>query len=224
MSLQQIINAAQQIEIDRRKMTAQTISRSQRIKTAERATAQPWRFNVTPPGSLDWATSRGFIEVIDFNDRVTEYEISLNGNAGMNYITAYQGNLTQNQLNATTATAYTTSTITIGNLPSIGAAARQGLVSTSTVVFAAGDFIQPANSRYPYSVLETVYRGSTSSVIVNLNRAIVTSENAVITNAGIKVGNSVTWRVVVVGLPSYTLVPMQRIQYNGSFELIEKII
>ena len=57
-----------------------------------------------------------------------------------------------------------------------------------------------------------------------MNRAIITSENAVITNAGIKVGNSVTWRVVVVGLPTYTLVPMQRIQYNGTFDLVEKII
>lgn len=224
MSLQNIINGAQQIEIDRRKMAAQTISRSQRIKTAERATAQPWRFNVTPPAGLNWAASRGFIEVIDYNDRVTEYEISLNGSAGMNYITAYQGGLTTAQLNASTATAYTTSTITIGNLPAVGAAGSKGTITTSTVVFAAGDLIQPENSRYPYSVLNTVYRGSTSSVIVNLNRAIITSENIDITNYGIKVGNSVTWRVVVAGIPTYTLVPNQRVQYNGTFDLVEKII
>ena len=35
MSIQNIINRAQQIEIDRRRMVGQSISRSQRIKTAE---------------------------------------------------------------------------------------------------------------------------------------------------------------------------------------------
>lgn len=224
MSIQNIINGAQQIEIDRRKIAAQTISRSQRIKTAERASSQPWRFKITPPAVLNWADSRGFIEVIDFNDRVTEYEISLNGRAGMNYITEYQGNLTQLQLNATSATSYTTSTVTIGNLPAIGSTATVGLISSSTVVFAAGDFIQPINSRYPYSVVNTVYRGTGTSVTVDLGRPIITSENINIANYGVKVGNSVTWRVVVASMPVYSLIPNRRVQYNGTFDLIEKII
>jgi len=224
MSIQNIINGAQQIEIDRRKIAAQTISRSQRIKTAERASSQPWRFKITPPAVLNWADSRGFIEVIDFNDRVTEYEISLNGRAGMNYITEYQGNLTQLQLNATSATSYTTSTVTIGNLPAIGSTATVGLISSSTVVFAAGDFIQPINSRYPYSVVNTVYRGTGTSITVDLGRPIITSENINIANYGVKVGNSVTWRVVVASMPVYSLIPNRRVQYNGTFDLIEKII
>ena len=33
--------------------------------------------------------------------------------------------------------------------------------TTATVLFAKGDYIQPANSRYPYIVTETVLRGST---------------------------------------------------------------
>jgi hypothetical protein len=224
MSLQNIINGAQQIEMDRRKMAAQTVSRSQRIKTAERATTQPWRFKVTPPAGLSWTDSRGFIEVIDFNDRITEYEISLNASSGMNYITEYQGDCKQAQLNAMTATNYSTSTITIGNLPAIGSTGTNGVITTASVVFAPGDFIQPINSRYPYSVLSTVYRGTGTNVTVNLNRPIITSENINITNYGVKVGNSVTWRVVVMALPTYTLIPIKRVQYNGTFDLIEKII
>lgn len=224
MSIQKIINGAQQIEIDKRKIAAQTISRSQRVKTAERASSQPWRFKVTPPAGLSWADSRGFIEVIDFNDRVTEYEISLNGSSGMNYITEYQGNFTQAQLNATTATSYTTSTITIGNLPAIGSTGTHGVITSATVAFSSGDLIQPVNSRYPYSVVNTVYRGTTSTITINLNRPIITSENINITNYGIKVGNNVTWRVVVMALPTYSLIPIKRVQYNGTFDLIEKII
>jgi hypothetical protein len=215
MSIQNIIDKAQQIEIDRRKIISQSISRSQRIKTAERSTAQPWKFKITPPGSLPWTASRGFIEVIDFNDRSTEYEISLNNNSGMNYITSYLGSITQGQLNSLTIQAVGTSTITITGMPS---------VSSSTVIFAKGDLIQPNNSRYPYTVVNTVVRGATTTTSVTLNRPIITSEGITLTSQGLKVGNSCTWRVLISGLPTYQLVPMQQVQYTGDFELIEKII
>ena len=215
MSIQNIIDKAQQIEIDKRRIVGQTISRSQRIKTAERSTAQPWRFKITPPGMLPWTASRGFIQVIDFNDRVGEYEISLNNNPGMNYITGYMGGITQGQLNSLTIQAVGTSTITITGMPS---------VSSSTVIFAQGDLIQPENSRYPYTVANTVTRGSSTTTSVTLHRPIITSEGISLVGQGLAVGNSCTWRVVVAGLPSYQLVPMQRVQYTGDFELVEKVI
>jgi hypothetical protein len=215
MSIQNIIDKCQQIEIDKRRIVGQTISRSQRIKTAERSTAQPWRFKITPPGMLPWTASRGFIQVIDFNDRVGEYEISLNNNSGMNYITAYMGAITQGQLNSLTIQAVGTSTITITDMPS---------VSSSTVIFAQGDIIQPANSRYPYTVANTVTRGLTTTTSVTLHRPIITSEGISLVGQGLEVGNSCTWRVVVAGLPTYQLVPMQRVQYTGDFELVEKVI
>ena len=215
MSIQNIIDKCQQIEIDKRRIVGQTISRSQRIKTAERSTAQPWRFKITPPGMLPWTASRGFIQVIDFNDRVGEYEISLNNNSGMNYITAYMGAITQGQLNSLTIQAVGTSTITITDMPS---------VSSSTVIFAQGDIIQPANSRYPYTVANTVTRGLTTTTSVTLHRPIITSEGISLVGQGLAVGNSCTWRVVVAGLPTYQLVPMQLVQYTGDFELVEKVI
>ena len=219
MSIQNIINGAQQIEIDRRKVVSQTISRSQRIKTAERSTAQPWKFKVTPPGMLTWASSRGFIEDITYNDRTTEYEISLNANAKMNYITAYQGRLTQAQLNSLTVSTTSTSTLTITDLPAIA-----GSITSSTVVFARGDIIQPSNSRYPYTVATTATRGSSTTTSVTLNRPLITSENINLVGQHLKVGNTCTWRVVVSTLPTYQLVPGQFVQYTGDFELVEKII
>lgn len=215
MSIQNIIDKAQQIEIDKRRIVGQTISRSQRIKTAERSTAQPWRFKITPPGMLPWTASRGFIQVIDANDRVGEYEISLNNNPGMNYITGYMGGITQGQLNSLTIQAVGTSSLTITTLPS---------VSSSTVIFAQGDLVQPENSRYPYTVANTVTRGSSTTTSVTLHRPIITSEGISLVGQGLAVGNSCTWRVVVSGLPTYQLVPMQRVQYTGDFELVEKVI
>ena len=215
MSIQNIIDKCQQIEIDKRRIVGQTISRSQRIKTAERSTAQPWRFKITPPGMLPWTASRGFIQVIDFNDRVGEYEISLNNNSGMNYITAYMGSLTAGQLNSMTIHAVGTSSFTLTNLPSVG---------SGVVMFEPGDLIQPANSRYPYTVATTSTRGINTTTSVTLHRPVITSEGITLPGLQLKVGNSCTWRVVVAGLPTYQLVPMQRVQYTGDFELVEKVI
>jgi len=222
--IQYIIDNAQQIEIDRRRMIGQTISRSQRIKTAERSTAQPWKFKVTPPAQIPWTTGRVVAEAISAGDRVAEYEISLNNKSGMNYITAYQGNLRQAQLDDLTIASTGTSTLTLTNLPNIGSSALVGLVSTTTVLFAAGDIIQPENSRYPYAVTDTVLRGASTTTNVTLNRPLITSEGISLISQGVKVGNSCTWRVVLTIIPTYSLVYGQRMQYNADFELIEKII
>lgn len=331
MSIQNIIDQAQQIEIDRKKFVGQTMSRSQRIKTSERSTAQPWRFKITPPGALKWADSRGFIEVIDTNDRINEYEISLNNNSAMNYITAYQGGLSTSQVNSLTIFSTGTSTMSITGLPSIGAtissrntaitawsfsaassttyrrafstsrndflittadynanwnnikvgdtlntstyvtggqtissidynyitinsvsysrivmsavananstqAITDGqynisvddsfslLVSSSTVILAAGDFIQAANSRYPYTVTANVVRGANTTTNCTLNRPIIASEGISLNGQTLNVGNSCTWQVVVATLPTYQLIPNRQVQYTGDFELIEKII
>jgi hypothetical protein len=213
--IQYIIDNAQQIEIDRRRMVGQTISRSQRIKTAERSTAQPWKFKVTPPAQIPWTTGRVVAEAIDAGDRVAEYEISLNNRSGMNYITAYQGAMTAPQRAALTIASTGTSTLTLTTLPS---------VSTSTVLFAAGDIIQPANSRYPYAITDTVLRGSNTTTNVLLNRPLITSEAISLIGQTVLIGNSCTWQVVLTIMPTYSLVYGQRMQYNGDFELIEKII
>lgn len=214
MSLQTIIDKAQQIEIDRRRIVAQTMSRSQRIKVSERNSAQPWRFTVTPPGSLTWSTNRGVIELIDFNDRVSEYQISLNNNVKMNYLTDYQGKATAGQLSAMQIASFTTSTMTINTLPN---------VSTSTVLFASGDLIQPSLSRYPYTVVNTVYRGSDNTVSLTTHRPAITSEGVTLTGS-FKTGNSCTWRVIITGLPTYSIVPKDRVQFNGDFQLVERVI
>jgi hypothetical protein len=331
MSLQTIIDKAQVIEIDRRRVVGQTISRSQRIKTAERATAQPWKFTVTPPAYLKWADSRGVIEVIDQGDRVEEYEISLSNTAGMNYITEYRGDLNSTQTSALTIQTASTASMTITGLPDIAStitsrtyvmtavsfaattnatynraisssrndilittasfdanfysirpgdtllaltyifngqtiasvtrnyinilgvsytrivlssapdnssptSATDGeqnisvsstfetYVSSSTVVFNTGDIIQPANSRYPYTVTQPVVRGVNTTTNVSLNRNVITSEGVTLSGQALSVGNDCTWRVVVSGLPTYQLTPMQLVQYTGNFELIERIV
>jgi hypothetical protein len=110
MSIQTIIDQAETIEFDRRRIVGQSISRSQRLKTSERASATPWRWIVKPPSNMKYSTSRALIEAILDNDRIEEEEVNL---ARASYLTAYQGQLTAAQRANLRTTATTTASITI---------------------------------------------------------------------------------------------------------------
>lgn len=214
MSIQRIIDQAQRLGFDRRKIVGQTLSRSQRIKSAERVSVQPFIISVTPPGSLTYSSNRDLLETITLYDRTTEYTIKLANNTKLSYLTQYRGALSTANLAALTVTNYTTSSFIVGNLPT---------ANTATVIFAAGDFIQPVNSRYPYTVAQNVLRGLDDTVVVPTHRPIITSEATTLTGA-LLIGTDTTIRMIVSQLPSYEIVPRDRVQFNGDFELIEKII
>jgi hypothetical protein len=225
MSLQTIVNQAQQIEFDRGRIITATVSRSQRLKTAERNATQPWRWTVTPPASLPWSTSRSLVEAIDYADRDVEYTITLGNNVKQSYLVGYQGELDQTQLNAITINTFTNASLVLGNLPALGTTGTNGLtVSSSTFVLRAGDFVQPTNSRYPYTVVQDLVRGTGSLVTATTNRLLITSEGINPSGQAIRVGVDVSWRFVVLQKPSYSAVPYNRLQYNGDFVLMEKII
>jgi hypothetical protein len=203
------------MEFDRRRIIATSISRSQRIKTAERLTAQPWTFKITPAGAFRFSDNRGVLENLYLNERVEEYQVRLANNPRLSYITAYRGDLDSGQLAGLRTTATSTASITVDLLPA---------VSSSTIMFRAGDFVQPTNSRYPYTVTGDVVRGSGTTVTLPLNRPIITSENIVLTNQTLVVGTDTTLRLLVVDLPSYNLVPGGLVQFSGDFRVVERVV
>jgi len=219
MSLQTIIDTATSMEFDRRRIVATTISRSQRIKTAERLTAQPWSLKITPAGAFRFSDNRGILENLYLQERVEEYSVRLANNPRLSYITAYRGELDSGQLAGLRTTATSTASITIDTLPSIG-----GNITTATYIFRAGDFVQPANSRYPYTVTGDIVRGSGTTVTLPLNRPIITSENTTITNQTLLVGTNTTLKLLVVDLPSYNLVPGGLVQFSGDFRVVERVV
>jgi hypothetical protein len=214
MSIQTIIDRASSIAFDRRRISAQSISRSQRIKTSERAAAQPMQLTVTPPAMMRYSQSRQIIEAIQTNDKVIETQINLANNPKLSYLTDYQGRLTSGQLSALTITNFTVTSVTIGGLPS---------VSAGTVIFSPGDFIQPTNSRYPYIVTNTVTRGTNTVVTATVHRPAITSEGISLTTP-LRIGNSCTFQLIVATLPTYRIVPYDLMEWRDDFVLIEKII
>lgn len=161
--LQHIIDTAQSITVSRPKMVGQMITRSGRMRTAERASTNPFQFTITPRAYDRWEDVRDLVEGITVLDRSTvayfDFETS-----GVSWITEYQGAMTdaqQNALRITTSTGWVgsatfdTSDITgtsstgtfdymrLTNLPSIGATMADGSAcTTATVLFAPGDWIQ----------------------------------------------------------------------------------
>ena len=215
MSLQTIIDTATSMEFDRRRIVATSISRSQRIKTAERLTAQPWSLKITPAGAFRFSDNRGVLENLYLRERVEEYSVRLANNPRLGYITAYRGDLDSGQLAGLRTTATSTASITVDLLPT---------VDSATIMFRAGDFVQPANSRYPYTVTGDIVRGSGSTITLPLNRPIITSENIVLTNQTLLVGTDTTLKLLVVDLPSYNLVPGGLVQFSGDFRVVERVV
>ena len=62
MSLQTIVDNATYIEVDKGKVAAQSVSRSGRVLTAERATNVPYRFKIGMHEGLKYSTNRGLLE------------------------------------------------------------------------------------------------------------------------------------------------------------------
>ena len=83
MTFQTIIDSAAQIEFDRRRIIGQSVSRSQRVKTAERAAAQPWTLSVTPKGRFKFSDNRNLLESITVYDRATECQVNLANNPNL---------------------------------------------------------------------------------------------------------------------------------------------
>ena len=147
-------------------------------------------------------------------DRNTEVRVNIGNNSKMSYLTAYQGVMTSDQLTALTVTNFTSTSLTIGGLPSI---------SGTKVLFQAGDFIQPFWSRYPYVVTEQVLRGTGTNIVVNTNRPLITTEATTVTGA-LLVGTQTSWTCVVTQLPTYEVGQYKRVNFSGDFEFVEKIV
>lgn len=214
MSFQTIFEIQQSMTVNTRRTVGQQVSRSGQVRVAQYLTSVPWVFTVTPHAYLPYATSRDIIQTIDNLDRQLPETITFNS-ANLSWFTKYQGDLTTVQANALTLAAVpapNAQTVSIGNLPS---------VSSTAVVFAAGDFIQIGN--YTYKVTADVLRGTNSVVSVNIHRPVIGTPT-VGTLAG--VGNACEFTVLAERCPTYTLMPAPGgafVQWDDAFVFREDI-
>ena len=99
MALQDIIDSAVNVEVNRSKLVAQTISRSGRISTASRNWANPFRFVVTPKPVWSASEYRSVFAALLDNDRYLPHGFYLNNvdatqfqaDLGNSWMVNYQG-------------------------------------------------------------------------------------------------------------------------------------
>jgi hypothetical protein len=201
MSFQTVFEIQQNMSVNNRRTVGQQVSRSGQVRVAQYLTSVPWVFTVTPHNYLYYPQVRNVIQAIDNTDRQLPESISF-ASANLAWFVAYQGDLTTAQVNALTLAsvpAANSTTITVGNLPS---------VSSTANVFKAGDFLQLG--LYPYKVTDAVLRGSGSTVTVNLHRPVIGTPSVGTLTA---VGTACTFYMLAEACPTYTLNPMT----NGAF-------
>jgi hypothetical protein len=215
MSLQGIINTAVNIEVNRSKLAAQSISRSGRILTAARNWANPYRMTVTPRPIWrlddtitirDTSTSvRAMIEAIYAADRITSTTIFLadiNGTtgaltaAGMEWLVDYQGEYGNTNGILTSVTGNSAGDAASGNRMFITLGGTPP--ATDTYIVKRGDWIRPTTSaviyRYPYQVTaDIVVPPSASSITGTItSTATETTITSVSSTTNLRVGQKIT--------------------------------
>jgi hypothetical protein len=225
--LQEVLDTAVSFELSRPSTVAQSVSRNGRILTAARNTVKPWRFIIEPKPVFLYETYREKLEPILTADRHQEQLITLGNNAGQSWMIDYQGSVDSLKFAHLGVSQFTVNAASTGNTLVLNvneSAPDFTAIPSDTVVFKAGDIIQPAGHRYPYAVTKTVTRGSAATVTVILNRGLITQPNYTMTNKGIIAGRKCYWIVKVSKLPAVRLISGKFMTFTDNFELIESVI
>ena len=216
MSIQTVIDNSVNINIDRRKLAGQTMSRSGHVKISSVASGVPWSFIVDMHNATKYSTNRSLFEEIDKMDRIFQETINIGStNPGLAYITQYQGDFTPAQLGQTSVSSASLLELVLDVSNVTGEASTDYVVKK-------GDYLQLDGAyKYPYTATADVQRGSLSTVTIPLSRPFIEQAGYTTVGADIKVGVDCTWNVVMTKKPSYSIVPHDRGVFSGSFELIE---
>lgn len=215
MGIQNIVDEATFLTVDKRKLASQTISRSGRLKTAEVTSAVPYRFTVGVHEGLTYSTHRDVLEQLDSLDVVTEEQIDIGStNTGLSYVTEYQGGITS------------------GTITCVGFDGSELYVNTSGVsgsgtLFKKGDFLQPVGNtggyRYPYQVTSDVSYSAASNVTIPVHRPVLEQTGVALTSGNVVKGSDVQWYVKMTNKPAYTILPHDRFTLDDNLELVEVI-
>ena len=200
-AFQWIVDNATALSIDGRGTVAQTITRENVIRTVSRG-GRVWKFTVTPSPGATYVEARPYLAKLDQMDRITVADINFS-QAGFENIIGYLGSGTGGFTIA--GISGTTCTVTAGSL-------------SGSYVARAGDWLQIGSTGSVYQVVQDPATGNGATV--TLNRPI---DEAVGSYTGY-FGTNVTWSVLCVQRPTWTLVPAGNnmlVNWSGDFVFYE---
>jgi len=201
-AFQTVFDNAEQISFNRRRKVATTTSRSGVVKATSLG-GQVWEFEVLLPSGPAWTDYRPLIERMEALDRVTVGQVQIN-KAGQEWITGYQGNLSN--ITAVTVSYTSGNTLTITGGATLGSGFR----------FKSGDVIQLGTSGAVYSVVNDVaFNSNTITVHRPVREAAGTYT--------LRVGPNVVWNVLCVSFPNWNLFSRDQVGWDGPFVFVEAI-
>jgi hypothetical protein len=221
--LQDIINKASTISIDRRKVVGIQVTRNEIPRTSLTPTRNPWRFTIEMPPVLSWWDNRELVEYLDNLDRYSPQTVSFN-NSCIQWIFRYQGVMTQSQVNGLTVQSFNGTQLTLQGLNAVG-------ITNGTTMFLANDLLQIGANPYPFTVTSTsVVATGANTVTLTVNRPnFITS----VVGSGITVGPNCQFNLFCPNMPTYKLIPGNyfkvqntvinnaRIEFSDVFQLYE---
>lgn len=200
-AFQYVFNNAETINFNRKAVVASTTTRSGIVRSASRG-GQIWRFEVKLPDGIRWSDARAYIEKIDAADRYTDGNVQINNSGYNSWLTAYQGNVAN------------TAAVTASWVQGAMSITLTGGQAASGYNFKAGDLIQLGSSGKVYSVTADVAYNSNT---VPVNRPVIDS-----TGSGtLVIGTAVTWNVLCVDLPQWTIFARDQVSWSGPFVFSE---
>jgi hypothetical protein len=210
MSFQWIIDYAETLSIDTKKIVASTQARDGTTRAVSRG-GQIWKFDVKVPDGLKWRDMRTSIAASEALDKTTAATINL---TNLPLIVGYQGNYaSQTNVSGGIAQATTTqgsNTITL---------TTSGTLTSGQFKFRAGDYIQLGTGNV-YRVSADVAHNSNTVV---LHRPVIEASGSGVV---IKVGINITWNVICTNFPQWTLTEGTAglVAWDGNFTFVENLV
>jgi len=201
-AFQTVFDNASSISFNRKKKVSQSVSRDGTVKAVSLG-GQLWEFEVKLPDGPKWTEYRPLIEAMEALDRTTVGQVQID-DAGLDWLSGYQGDLT-------TTTGITVS-FSSGNTVTITGGASLG----SGYRFRAGDFVQLGSTGSVYTVVSDVAYNSNT---ITLHRPVREAAGSY----SLIVGPSVTWNVICVQFPQWTIFARDQISWDGPFIFAEAV-
>ena len=129
--LQTIINSANGLAIDRRKVVGIQYTRNEIPRVSQTPTLNPWHFTLDMPARYRYSEARALMEELDTLDRITPQIITFSNVPQFSWMFAYQGELNVSQLGSLAVVSFVGNTLTldvsgITASPTAAAASRRG--------------------------------------------------------------------------------------------------
>jgi len=212
--IQQLLDGATSLTMDKQVPTSISISRGQKLRTQTRSISiYKFVVGLNPGLSYDNTTTRGLLQEYDTTGRLTEEQVKLSNVTGGSWICGYLGGLDAGDQTLTYMSGNTnanTMTVNVSDTAN---------TSSSTVIVEKGDYIQATGHRYPYQATAQVLRGSGATVDIPLHRNLLTTT----TGGNVLFGSDVTFRVKMVQQPPYSVTPGRYVEWGGDMQLMEVI-